>query len=179
MKEADMAEQAGEFFGNWQALAREPWDAWLRKAQSPAAAGAPFGPPPAAGADDVFARGMAGLKAYMEWMQGAAAGAAPQASAPDWSQSMRQMFESALGGGQPFAHAFTGTGPAAAGAAPPWQPMWQAVSPGMPGVEPVAAFGHTREQQLQQQALLAAMAEYLETHARYQALIQRAHARGM
>lgn len=174
-----MAEQAGEFFGNWQALARESWDAWLRKAQSPSAAGAPFGSSPAAGADDVFARSMSGLKAYMDWMQGAAAGAASPASAPDWSQSLRQMFEGAMGGGQPFAQAFGHAGPAAGGFVPAWQAMWEVTRPGMPGAEPVAAFGHAREQQLQQQALAAAMMEYLETHARYQALIERAHAQGM
>ena len=177
-----MAEQAGEFLGNWQALARESWEAWLRKAQPSPAAGAAFGSPSVATPDDLFARSMAGLKAYMEWMQGAAAGVAPPA--PDWSQSMRQMFEGALGGGQPFTHApgssgFGGGPAASAGFAPSWQAVWEATRQGMPGVEPVAAFGHTREQQLQQQALVAATIECLETQARYQALIQRAHAQGM
>jgi hypothetical protein len=176
-----MAEQAGEFFGNWQALARESWDAWLRKTQSSSAAGAPFGSSPATGSDDVFARSMAGLKTYMEWMQGAAmAGTASPAPAPDWSQSMRQMFEGAMGGGQPFSHAFGSAGTAIPGGfTPPWQALWEATRQGMPGAEPVAAFGHTREQQLQQQALAAAMVDYLETIARYRALIERAHAQGM
>lgn len=174
-----MAEQAGEFFGNWQALARESWDAWLRHAQSSSATGTSFGSPPGAGSDDVLARSMAGLKSYMEWMQMQGASAAGAAPVPDWSQSLRQMFEGALGGGQAFANPFAGAGTAATGATPPWQAMWQAAHQGMPGVEPVAAFGHTREQQLQQQALMAAMIEYMETQARYQTLIQRAHAKGM
>jgi len=94
------------------------------------------------------------------------------------------MFEGALGGGQPFTHApgssgFGGGPAASAGFAPSWQAVWEATRQGMPGVEPVAAFGHTREQQLQQQALVAATIECLETQARYQALIQRAHAQGM
>lgn len=44
---------------------------------------------------------------------------------------------------------------------------------------PMPAFGLGRGQQMQQQALLAATLEVQELSARYQALIQRAHAQGM
>jgi class III poly(R)-hydroxyalkanoic acid synthase PhaE subunit len=44
---------------------------------------------------------------------------------------------------------------------------------------PMPAFGLARGQQMQQQALLAAAMEVQELSARYQALIQRAHAQGM
>jgi hypothetical protein len=124
----------------------------------------PFGALPA-GPDDLFARSVAGAKSYLEWLQAGAAGSA--SPAPDWPRQMQQMFAGALaGGGQPFA----GFAP---GSVPPWQ-----APHGMPGVEPVAAFGYTREQQLQQQALAAAMVEYLETASRYQSLIQQANAQG-
>lgn len=174
-----MTEQAGEPFGNWQALARESWEAWLRKMQPAPAAAQGFGAVPGMAGDDVFARGMAGMKAYLEWMQGAAAAGASQPP-PDWPGTMQQMFERALGGVAPFAGmAGTGGPSAAAGAGPAWQAAWSALRQHLPGAESVAAFGPTREQQLQQQAWAAAMMEYLEAQARYQSLIQRAHAQGM
>jgi polyhydroxyalkanoate synthesis regulator phasin len=160
-----MAEQSGDFLKDWQALARESWDAWLRQAQSQPAPGSPFGAPTAA-PDDLFARSMAGAKSYLEWLQAGAAGAGPSS---DWAQQLQRMFAGAMpgGAGQPFAQPFAGF------------PPGNFAFPPRPGVESVAAFGYTREQQLQQQALAAAVVEYLDTSARYQALIQRAHADGV
>lgn len=164
-----MAEQSGDFLKDWQALARESWDAWLRHAQSQPAAGAPFGTPTAA-PDELFARSMAGAKSYLEWLQAGAAGTGSAAASSDWAQQLQRMFAGAMpgGAGQPFAQPFAGFPPGNFHFPP---------RPG--GIEPVAAFGHTREQQLQQQALAAAMVEYLDTSARYQALIQRANADGV
>ena len=49
----------------------------------------------------------------------------------------------------------------------------------MPGFgDTTAAFGFTRERQLQQQALAAAMREYADMASRYQSLIQQANAQG-
>lgn len=49
----------------------------------------------------------------------------------------------------------------------------------MPGFgDTTAAFGFTRERQLQQQALAAAMRDYADTASRYQSLIQQANAQG-
>jgi polyhydroxyalkanoate synthesis regulator phasin len=164
-----MAEQSGDFLKDWQALARESWDAWLRQAQAQSASGTSFGAP-AAASDDLFARSMAGAKSYLEWLQSGVTGAAGAVPSSDWVQQLQRMFAGAVpgGAGQPFAHPFAG-----------FPPGNFDFPPRPAGIEPVAAFGHTREQQLQQQALAAAMLEYLDTSARYQALIQRANADGV
>lgn len=98
--------------------------------------------------------GMDGLKGYLDWMQQAAA-------------------------------AMTGQG---AHVSPPVPPFAGWTMPGM-GVAPsgldalrglldTPAFGHTREQQAQQQALLRALLDHQQASARYQELLARAQAQG-
>jgi polyhydroxyalkanoate synthase subunit PhaE len=197
-EDAPMADQPSDFIRddfirNYQALAQQSWDAWTRQLQQqqPPAANPFFTPAaiPAAG-NEALERTLAGLKGYFDWMQGAAAGgaAAGGATTPvgDWRQQLQQLFG---GASQPFAQAFGGIDSAGAeGFTRQWQSWMQAAQqPGfgdMSGARaqvlgPTPAFGLNREQQMQQQALAAAIMESLQASARYQALIQRANSRGM
>ncbi|WP_329740625.1 poly(R)-hydroxyalkanoic acid synthase subunit PhaE [Dyella sp. A6] len=183
-----MADQASDFLKDWQAMAKESWDAWMRRTAQPQAASNPFAAG-FTGPDELLAQGMAGAKAYMDWLQNGVVGSNVPPPPSNWIQQMQQIFGQAMAGsaGQPFGQGFPPAGMPGmsgmppgmfAGHAAPWESWWSNPPQGMPGVEPVAAFGYTREQQLQQQALAAAMAEYLETMARYQALMQKVHAQG-
>jgi hypothetical protein len=100
------------------------------------------------------APGMDGLKSYLDWMQQAAAAMTGQGSqvAP------------------PVAPFGNWTLPAA-GTPPPGLDALRGWL-GMP------AFGHSREQQAQQQALLRALLDHQQASARYQALLARAQAQG-
>ena len=176
-----MSDPASDFIKDYQALAQQSWDSWARQLQQSAAA-QPFAPPAAAplAGSEAMERTLAGLKGYFDWMQGAAAsGAAPPS---DWRVQLQQLFG---GGSQPFAQAFAGIDSSGAeGFSRQWQSWMQAAQrggladlPGAHGVVP--AFGLSREQQMQQQAMSQAMLESLQASARYQALIQRANAQSM
>ncbi|BFI96390.1 MAG: hypothetical protein RSP_19000 [Rhodanobacter sp.] len=170
-----MSGQASDFIKDWQVLAQQSWDAWLRQLQpSPAAA-----PPPPG--NEAFERTMAGLKGCFDWMQGVAAAGASQPGA-DWQTVLRAWAGS---GNQPFTQAFSGIDNAAAqGFVQQWQAWLHSVQPR--GFAPSAAvdgvvpgFGLNREQLMQQQELAAAIQAALEANARYQALIQSANAQGL
>ncbi|OOG42136.1 poly(R)-hydroxyalkanoic acid synthase subunit PhaE [Rhodanobacter sp. C05] len=180
-----MADPANDFIRDYQTLAQQSWDAWTRQLQQQQAqpVANPFFTPPAAPAsgNDTLERTLAGLKGYFDWMQGAAAGGAAAPPA-DWRQQVQQLFG---GASQPFAQAFSGIDSAGAeGFARQWQSWWQAAQHGgfgdLPGTHgPAPAFGLNREQQMQQQAMSAAVLASLQASARYQALIQRANTQGM
>jgi hypothetical protein len=171
-----MSGQAGDFIKDWQVLAQQSWDAWLRQLQPPPAAAAP---PPAG--SEALERTLAGLKGCFDWMQGVAAAGASQPGA-DWQTLLRAWAGS---GNQPFTQAFNGIDNAAAqGFMQQWQAWLQSAQAGgfaMPGAAngPVPAFGLHREQLLQQQELAAAIQSAVEANARYQELIQRANAQGL
>ncbi|WP_267224297.1 poly(R)-hydroxyalkanoic acid synthase subunit PhaE [Dyella silvae] len=178
-----MADQASDLLRDYQALAQHSWDAWTRYLQqqsAPSYAAHAASTPHYGAGDDVLARSMAALKGYGEWLHGAIGSGLGQAPA-DWQQSLQSLFSNM--GGQPFAHAF---GSLDSDAARSFTQMWQSwmqANPSMAGgfkfdVEHMAAFGYTRERQLQQQALLAAMQDYLAQSNKYQALIQRANNEG-
>jgi polyhydroxyalkanoate synthesis regulator phasin len=183
-EDVPMADPANDFIRDYQTLAQQSWDAWTRQLQQPPAPAAnPFFTPPTAPAsgNDTLERTLSGLKGYFDWMQAAAAGGpAPQPG--DWRQQLQQMFG---GASQPFAQAFGGIDNASAeGFTRQWQSWMQAAQhsgfgdlPGSHG--PTPAFGQNREQQMQQQAMAAAVLESLQASARYQALIQRANTQGM
>lgn len=188
-----MADPANDFIRDYQTLAQQSWDAWtrqLQQQQQPATnpfftppADNPFFTPPAAPASGNYTleRTLSGLKGYFDWMQAAAAGGTA-AQSGDWRQQLQQMFG---GVSQPFAQAFGGIDSAGAeGFTRQWQSWMQAAQHSgfgdLPGAQgPTPAFGQNREQQMQQQALAAAVMESLQASARYQALIQRANAQGM
>ncbi|MDE2308833.1 MAG: pha synthase subunit protein [Xanthomonadaceae bacterium] len=179
-----MANPANDFIKDYQALAQQSWEAWTRQLQQQQPGGAsPFFTPQAApiGGNDTLERTLAGLKGYFDWMQGVAA-AGGQEPAGDWRQQLQQCFG---GASQPFAQAFGGIDSAGAeGFIRQWQSWLQGAQHGsfgeLPGVNgAMPAFGLNREQQMQQQAMAAAVLESLQATARYQALIQRANAQGM
>ena len=167
--------QAGDFIKDWQVLAQQSWDAWLRQLQPPPAAA----PPPAG--NEALERTLAGLKGCFDWMQGVAAAGASQPGA-DWQSLLRAWAGS---GNQPFTQAFNGIdNTAAQGFVQQWQAWLQSMQSGgfaMPAAAngPVPAFGLHREQLMQQQELATAIQAALEANARYQALIQRANAQGL
>lgn len=167
--------QKADFFRQYQALAKQSWEAWLRQA-SPSAA--PVEAPAQAGAGNAaLDRALDGLKRYFDWLQGTTA--APETPAGgDWQQQLRQWFD---GFQQPFTQAFGGiAGAGAEGFGPPWQDWMQVLQKtGADATGPTPAFGLDREQQMQYQALGAAMAAALQANGRYQALIQRANTEGM
>jgi len=170
-----MSGQAGDFIKDWQVLAQQSWDAWLRQLQ-PSPAVAP--PPPG---NEAFERTMAGLKGCFDWMQGVAAAGASQPNA-DWKTLLQAWAGS---GNQPFTQAFNGIDNAAAqGFMQQWQAWLQSVQSHafvMPpaGDGPMPGFGLHREQVLEQQELAAAIQAALEANARYQELIQRANTQGL
>ena len=173
-----MADPTSDFMQDYQALARQSWDAWLRQMQSAAPAQAAPAHAGAAFANDAVERTLDGLKGYMQWMQGATAAPAPAA---DWQQQLQQWF---AGGTAPFAQAFGGIDSAGAqGFARQWQTWLQnaggALGIGNPAASPTPAFGMDREQHMQQQALAQAMLAAMQAAGRYQALIQRANAQGL
>ncbi|MEY2167385.1 MULTISPECIES: poly(R)-hydroxyalkanoic acid synthase subunit PhaE [unclassified Rhodanobacter] len=167
--------QAGDFIKDWQVLAQQSWDAWLRQLQPPPAAA----PPPAG--NEALERTLAGLRGCFDWMQGVAAAGASQPGA-DWQSLLRAWAGS---GNQPFTQAFNGIdNTAAQGFVQQWQAWLQSMQSGgfaMPAAAngPVPAFGLHREQLMQQQELTAAIQVALEANARYQTLIQRANAQGL
>jgi hypothetical protein len=177
-----MADQASDFLRDYQALAQQSWDAWTRYLQQqtpPSFAHAGATPHYAAGGD-VLARSMAALKGYGEWLHGAIGSGLGQAPT-DWQQSLHSLFSNM--GGQPFGHAFSSIDSDAARSFTQMWQTWLQANPSLAGgfkfdVEHMAAFGYTRERQLHQQALLAAMQDYLAQSNKYQALIQRANNEG-
>lgn len=175
-----MADPTTDFLKDYQALAQQSWDAWMRQWQQAGGVVAPTAfSVPSSPAGDLLARSAAGLKGFFDWMQGAAS--VPAAAAPDWRQQLQQWFGA---GAQPFAQAFAGLDQSGAhGFAQQWQQWMQAAQQSgaadLRAFAPMAPLGYTREQQLRQQAMSKAILEYLETAARHQALIQRVNAQGV
>lgn len=188
-----MADQASEFIRQSQSMAQQSWEQWMRYLQqsgaqpsNPFANVVPgFGTVSATPMGDVLDRSYQGIKGYLDWMQRAAGS---QASAPvgtDWQEQMQRLFGEAS---QPFSQAFSGIDSTAAqGFVQQWQ-AWLAANAqggGFGGVGDwqqglhMPAFGLQREQQEQQQALIAAMLDSLEQQRQYQALLAKANAQGL
>lgn len=183
-----MADPTKDFIRDYQTLAQQSWDTWTRQLQQQQPAPAPLSnpfftaPTTTFSSNDTLDRSLSGLKGFFDWMQAAAASGQASAQPSDWRQQLQQMF----GNSNPaFAQAFAGIDSAGAeGFGQQWQSWMQAMQnspmgefPGTQG--PTPAFGLNREQQMQQQAMAAALVESLQASARYQALIQRANSAGM
>jgi hypothetical protein len=162
-----------DFMGDWQALARQSWDAWsshLRQATPPSAA---------ATGNDTVERTLEGLKNYFQWMQAAAA--KPGDTDPaHWNDWLQRSFSQA---GHGLDGAFAGMGAAGTQSFDAMMRQWAEAAP--PFAEQarrwlhLPAFGAGREQQEQQQRQVEAMLEYSEQYHRYQALIARANLLGV
>ncbi|HUA80097.1 MAG TPA: poly(R)-hydroxyalkanoic acid synthase subunit PhaE [Dyella sp.] len=180
-----MPDQANEFLKDYQAFAQQSWDAWMRylQQQGQPAPFAPFGMgAPAAPQNDLLARSLSSLKAYGSWLQQAAGAGLGQMPMGNWQQpTAMQSFLTAFN--QPFAQTVAGIDSASAfGLDHQWQSWLQAMQQNagtftMPSQ--MATFGITREVQLDQQALTAAMQQYAQINARYQGLLQKVNTQGI
>lgn len=178
-----------ELLKNYQAFAQQSWDAWSKQWQQPGAQAPWLQPAPAKGAmDDTLERTLGSFKSYLDWLQRAATSGVAQAPAGgDWWQPLQQLFGA---GSQPAAPPFAGLHSAfASSLGQPWQNWLQASQHGagsadlggmdaLRGMLQTPAFGYSREQQEQQQALALAMLEHQQASQRYQALMLRAQLQG-
>jgi polyhydroxyalkanoate synthase subunit PhaE len=182
-EDAGMPDQANEFLKDYQAFAQQSWDAWMRYLQQQPGTSVPFGfgPAPTPPADDFLTRSLASLQAYGSWLQQAAGGGLGQFG--NWQQpTVVQPFLAAFN--QPFAQTVAGLDSASAfGLDHQWRSWLQAMQrSGMGGLSmpsQMAAFGITREMQLDQQAMTAAINHYAQINARYQTLLQQVNAQGI
>jgi polyhydroxyalkanoate synthase subunit PhaE len=202
---AGMSDQGNDFLKDYQAFAQQSWDAWMRYLQQ-SGASTPFAAPPSASNDDLLARSLANLKAYGSWLQ-QAAGSGPagfgQMQMGNWQQpAAMQPFLAAFT--PPFAQTIAGIDSTSAfGLEHQWQSWLQAMqragmsglgniggmggmgniaglgSMGMGSTPGLPAFGLTREMQLDQQALTAAIQEYMQINARYHTLLQQVNTKGI
>jgi polyhydroxyalkanoate synthesis regulator phasin len=178
-----------ELLKNYQSFAQQSWEAWSKQWQQPGAA-APWlqSAPAKAPMDDALERTLGSFKSYLDWLQRAATSGVAQAPAGgDWWQPLQQLFGA---GSQPGVPPFASFDKAFAGNfGQPWQSWMQASQQvgqpgGMAGMEALRgmlqtpAFGYSREQQEQQQALALAMLEHQQAGQRYQALMLRAQLQG-
>jgi class III poly(R)-hydroxyalkanoic acid synthase PhaE subunit len=174
-----MADSTADFLQDYQALARNAWDAWARQLQQAGTAAPTQNATPAA-AGPTLERTLDGVRGYMNWLQGMMANTMTPGG--DWQRQLPQWFGGATG---PFAQAFAGIDSAGAqGFVEQWQRWMQAaqqagLAPGQAPTGPVPAFGLDREQQMQQQELAQALLAAAQATGRYQALLQRAAADGM
>lgn len=201
-----MAEQA-DFIKQAEALSRQTWEAWARQWQAgmavPGKATGDSGPwgvqHPGASSEQSIKRGLDSFASYLDWLQRAATAGVEQGGTGSW-ESLRSLFTQAPMAQQPFAQPFLGLFPSApawpplppnpfavAGAAPQdlLQPWLALLSQGFNqgggdwrGALQTPAFGYTREQQQEQQALLLAMLDHQQASQRYQALLLRAQQQG-
>jgi polyhydroxyalkanoate synthase subunit PhaE len=193
-EDAGMPDQANDFLKDYQAFAQQSWDSWMRYLQQQPSASAPFGfaPAPTPPADDFLTRSLASLQAYGSWLQQAAGVGSTGQFGNYWQQpAAMQPFLAAFN--QPFAQTVAGLDSASAfGLDQQWRQWLQAMQrsglggignmggmAGMATPAPMATFGLTREMQLDQQAIAAAMHEYAQINARYQALLQQVNAQGI
>lgn len=175
-----MSTQGPDFMRDYQGFAQQAWDAWSRSMQVPKAPTPGFfGQPATPAADEALSRSMAGFRNYLEWLQSAAASGLGQGGS-DWQQQLQQLF---AGVQSPWGPAFGGIDSASVqGLSQQWQNWLQAAQPAgfgdLRGMLQTPAFGYTREQQEQQQALQRAILDHLEASRRYQELMLRAQVQG-
>ena len=173
-----MADKPHDFIDQYQALVRDGLEAWSRQfdPQDGTASEAP--------AADVMSRMFGGLGGYGDWMRSVASG--EPAGAP-FAMGGMPPFGGTGPGAMPFGPGGPGIPPFATGA-PGSGPFGYGAPPGAsarPGTQAfddwarvaretlsMPAFGLTREQQEEQQALMRAWIDYAEHYQRYQALLQ-------
>ncbi|MET0255470.1 MAG: poly(R)-hydroxyalkanoic acid synthase subunit PhaE [Luteibacter sp.] len=173
-----MADKPHDFIDQYQALVRDGLEAWSRQFDPQSGAAGEAGPA------DIMSRMFTGLGGYGDWMRSFSSGEPPAAPF-------------AMGGMPPFGG--TGPGPMPFGPGGPGLPPFMAGAPGsgpfgygappgasaQPGTQDfnewarlahealsMPAFGLTREQQEEQQALLRAWIDYAGHYQRYQGLLQ-------
>jgi class III poly(R)-hydroxyalkanoic acid synthase PhaE subunit len=163
-----MPEQGTDFLQNYQALMREGWETWSRQAQASHADPANAASFAGMGDPAIMARMLDGLKDYTQWMQAMAQGQPTGSDAP-WPP-----MPAGFSGMPPFAQ-MPGAEPVSAASIVERIESWLKLSRELLGMP---AFGVTREQQEDHQALMRAAVDYAEQYSRYQSLLARVHARG-
>lgn len=148
-----MSDKPHDFIDQYQAWVREGVQAWSRQFD-------PQGTPTEMPSADIMGRLFAGLGGFGDWMQSFAGGQSPMG---------------AFGHGGPGMPPF-GYGPPSGAAAPDRERFdeWATVAN---EALSLPAFGLTREQQEEQQALIRAWIDYAGHYQRYQALLQGVHER--
>jgi polyhydroxyalkanoate synthesis regulator phasin len=173
-----MADKTHDFIDQYQALVRDGLEAWSRQFDPK------DGTPSDAPSVDVMSRMFGGLGGYGDWMRSVASG--EPVGAP-FAMGGTPPFGGAGPGPMPFGPGGPGIPPFATGA-PGTGPFGYGAPPGasaQPGTQTfddwariaretlsMPAFGLTREQQEEQQALLRAWIDCAEHYQRYQALLQ-------
>lgn len=173
-----MADKTHDFIDQYQALVRDGLEAWSRQFDPK------DGTPSEAPSVDVMSRMFGGLGGYGDWMRSVASG--EPVGAP-FAMGGTPPFGGAGPGPMPFGPGGPGIPPFATGA-PGTGPFGYGAPPGasaQPGTQTfddwariaretlsMPAFGLTREQQEEQQALLRAWIDCAEHYQRYQALLQ-------
>lgn len=173
-----MADKPHDFIDQYQALVRDGLEAWSRQFDPKAEAVGEVGPA------DIMSRMFTGLGGYGDWMRSFTAG---EPLAAPFAMGGTPPFGGAGPGPMPFGPGGPGMPPFMAGA-PGTGPFGYGAPPGAtasPGTQhfddwacvarealSMPAFGLTREQQEEQQALLRAWIDYAEHYQRYQTLLQ-------
>jgi polyhydroxyalkanoate synthesis regulator phasin len=167
-----------DMMADWQALARQSWDAWTDGMRQAGAVPGHATPGGDAG-DDAVERTLEGLKGYFRWMQMAAAHPG-SADAGDWSDWLRRSFAQA---GNGLDGAFAGMAGNGAQGFDALMRQWTNAAAPFAGQArswlQLPAFGFGREQQEQQQREVQAMLDWSQQFNRYQAVIARANLLGV
>src|ERR1700754_4288957 len=179
-----MAEKPTDFIDQYQAFVRAGLETWSRQFD-PASQGAAASP-----SADIMGRMFSGLSGYGDWMRSMAAG--EPGAAPFAMGGVPPFGQPGPAGASPYGPpgAFPpGAAPFGYGPPPGAAPFGYGPPPGaempQPGTEQfdewarvaretlsMPAFGLTREQQEEQQALFRAWIDYAEHYARFQVLLQ-------
>lgn len=170
-----MERQGNDLLGDWQALARQSWDAWSQFARQ---AGMASGPAPGAATPSAtWERVLDGMKGFNQWLQAAQAYGI-DGGGSDWQRQLRSLFEHA---GAPLAEAVGDLDSAGAHGFEALMKAWSGAQP-LPALREllsVPGFGMNREHQHLQQELLAAVLDYGDKLQAYQALLAKANADGV
>ena len=146
-----MADEPTDFIAQYQAFVRQGVEAWAKQFD-------PKAEPADAPSPDIVGRLFTGLSGFGDWLRSATGGATPPGPFP--------------GGMPPFGYAPPpgASGMGANAAFDDW-------ARGAKDMLSMPAFGLTREQQEEQQALFRAWIDYTEHYQRYQSLLQGVHER--
>jgi hypothetical protein len=175
-----MSDKPNDFIDQYQAWVREGLQAWSRQFD-PKDASPGAGPSEAAPGADIMGRLFAGLAGYGDWMRSMASGEPPAApfggGMPPFGQGGPGMPPFQAGPGFPPMGMPFGYGPPPGATAQPGSESFDEWARVANETLSIPAFGMTREQQEEQQALLRAWIDCAGHYQRYQTLLQGVHER--
>ena len=177
-----MSDTPNDFIDQYQAWVREGLQGWSRQFD-PKAASSTAGASQAAPGADIMGRLFAGLAGYGDWMRSMASGQPPVApfgaGMPPFGQGGpgAPPFGQAGAGFPPMGMPPFAYGPPAGATAPAGSESFAEWARLANETLSMPAFGLTREQQEEQQALLRAWIDYAGHYQRYQTLLQGVYER--